>query len=320
MVNSINVRDVAVRCLRDEADALLHIIDQLDEEFDRVVELMLNCTGKVIVTGVGKSGHVAAKVAATLASTGTPSFYLNPLDAFHGDLGMITPSDVVVALSNSGQTDELLRIIPSLKERKVPLVGISGNAGSLLARYSDHHILLHIEQEACPLNLAPTSSTTAQMAIGDALAIALMEVRHFEARDYAQFHPGGSLGRRLLTTARDVMRTDDLPVCPMSTALSEAVILVSRSRLGLVVPVDDEGRVAGIITDGDVRRAMERLQDRFFSVSVADVMTKAPKCVREDMKISDIQALMHQNKIHAVLVTDEHRQLIGIVDSFSCML
>lgn len=319
MVNDINVRDVAVRCLRDEADALLNIIPQLDEEFDRVVELIVHCTGKVIVTGVGKSGHVGAKIAATLASTGTPSFYLNPLDAFHGDLGMIAGTDVVVALSNSGQTDELLRIVPFLKEHHIPLVGISGNADSLLARNSDHHILLHVEQEACPLNLAPTSSTTAQLAIGDALAIALMEVRHFKSRDYAQFHPGGSLGRRLLTTAHDVMRTEDLPVCPLSTPLSDAVILVSRSRLGLVVPVEN-GRVAGIITDGDVRRAMERLQDRFFTVTVADVMTHSPKCVRENMKISEIQHLMHQNKIHAVLVTDEESHLIGIVDSFSCML
>ncbi|MBR4533422.1 MAG: KpsF/GutQ family sugar-phosphate isomerase [Bacteroidaceae bacterium] len=320
MVNSINVRDVAVRCLRDEADAILNIIPQLDDEFDRVVELIAQCQGKVIVTGVGKSGHVAAKVAATLASTGTPSFYLNPLDAFHGDLGMISTSDIVIALSNSGNTDELLRIIPSLSERKITLIGVSGNADSLLARHSDHHVLLHVPHEACPLNLAPTSSTTAQMALGDALAIALMEVRHFKARDYAQFHPGGSLGRRLLTTARDVMRTEDLPVCSTSTPLSEAVILVSRSRLGLVVPVTADGRVAGIITDGDVRRAMERLQDRFFSVNVSDVMTTSPKCVREDMKINEIQQLMFRCKIHAVLVTDEEHHLIGIVDSFSCVV
>lgn len=319
MVNNINVKEVAIRCLRDEANAILNIIPQLDDEFDRVVELIMHCIGKVIVTGVGKSGHVGAKIAATLASTGTPSFYLNPLDAFHGDLGMVGTTDVVVALSNSGQTDELLRIVPFLKDHKIPLVGISGNADSLLARNSDHHILLHIDQEACPLNLAPTSSTTAQLAIGDALAIALMEVRQFKSRDYAQFHPGGSLGRRLLTTAHDVMRTEDLPVCSTTTPLSEAVILVSRSRLGLVVPVQN-GRVAGIITDGDVRRAMERLQDRFFSVTVGEVMTHSPKCVRESMKISDIQQLMHQNKIHAVLVTDEESHLIGIVDSFSCML
>ncbi len=314
-----NVRDIAARCLRDEADAILQAIPQLDQAFDRAVDIILHCSGKVVVTGVGKSGHVGAKIAATLASTGTPSFYLNPLDAFHGDLGMLSAEDVVVALSNSGQTDELLRIVPFLKEHHIPIIGISGNTESLLARHADVHILLHIAHEACPLNLAPTSSTTAQLALGDALAVALMEVRHFEARDYAQFHPGGSLGRRLLTTAHDVMRTEDLPIVSTSMPLSEAVICVSHSRLGLVVAVEDE-KVVGIITDGDVRRAMERFREEFFHITVADVMTPTPKCVPETMKISDIQQLMHKNKIHAVLVTDQNHHLVGIVDSFSCMI
>ena len=314
-----SVRDIATRCLQDEAEAILQTIPQLDEAFDRAVDMMLHCKGKVVVTGVGKSGHIGAKIAATLASTGTPSFYLNPLDAFHGDLGMVAEGDVVVALSNSGVTDELLRIIPSLKERHVSIIGISGNADSLLARNVDVHILLHVAHEACPLNLAPTSSTTAQLALGDALAVALMEVRKFKANDYAQFHPGGSLGRRLLTTARDVMRTEDLPVVPTTMPLSEAVICVSHSRLGMVVPVEDD-KVVGIITDGDVRRAMERLKQDFFNVTVADVMTKSPKCVPETMRISEIQRIMHENKIHAVLVTDQQRRLLGIVDSFSCMI
>lgn len=315
----MQVRDIAARCLRDEAEALLQTIPQLDEAFDRAVELMLHCTGKVVVTGVGKSGHIGAKIAATLASTGTPSFYLNPLDAFHGDLGMVAEGDVVVALSNSGMTDELLRIIPSLKERHVPIIGISGNAESLLARHADVHVLLHVAHEACPLNLAPTSSTTAQLALGDAMAVTLMEARHFDAGDYAQFHPGGSLGRRLLTTARDVMRTEDLPTVPTTMPLSEAVIWVSRSRLGMVVPVVDD-KVVGIVTDGDVRRAMERLKQDFFTVTVGDVMTTTPKCVPETMKISEIQRVMQVNKIHAVLVTDQQRHLLGIVDSFSCMI
>ena len=318
-MKEMSVRDIAARCLRDEAEAILQTIPQLDEAFDRAVDMILHCTGKVVVTGVGKSGHIGAKIAATLASTGTPSFYLNPLDAFHGDLGMVAEGDVVVALSNSGVTDELLRIIPSLKERRVQIIGISGHSDSLLARNVDVHILLHVAHEACPLNLAPTSSTTAQLALGDALAVALMEERHFEAGDYAQFHPGGSLGRRLLTTARDVMRTEDLPTVPTTMPLSEAVICVSHSRLGMVVPVEDD-RVVGIITDGDVRRAMERLKQDFFTVTVADVMTKTPKCVPETMKISEIQRLMHENKIHAVLVTDQQRHLLGIVDSFSCMI
>ena len=319
MKKNLSIREVAGRCLHDEADAILNILPQLDEQFDRAVEMMLQCTGKVIVTGVGKSGHIGAKIAATLSSTGTPSFYLNPLDAFHGDLGVITCDDIILAFSNSGQTDELLRIVPFLKEHQIPIIGVSGNAESLLARNADVHILLHIAHEACPLNLAPTSSTTAQLALGDAMAVALMEMRHFEARDFAEFHPGGSLGRRLLMTARDVMRTDDLPIVPTTMPLSDAVICVSRSRLGLVVPVE-EGKVVGIITDGDVRRAMERLKQDFFNVTVGEIMTKSPKCVPETMKISEIQRLMQKNKIHAVLITDQQHQLIGIVDSFSCML
>ncbi len=319
MLNNIDVMAVAARCLHDEAAAVESIVAQLDDSFEQAVALMLRSTGRVIVTGVGKSGHVAAKIAATLASTGTPAFCLNPLDAFHGDLGMLTADDVVLALSNSGQTDELLRLVPYIKEHSIPLIGISGNADSLLARHADIHIRLHIEHEACPLNLAPTSSTTAQLALGDALAIALMQVRHFEATDFAQFHPGGSIGRRLLTTAHDVMRTEDLPVISPEASLTEAVTQVSRSRLGLVVPVE-EGKVVGILTDGDVRRAMETLQQQFFHTSVRSVMTHSPKCVPETMKITQVQAIMHRCKIHAVLVTDPQGQLIGIVDSFSCML
>ncbi len=305
--------------MRAEAEAIMQAIPQLDEKLEEAVAIMLACTGKVVVTGVGKSGHIGAKIAATLASTGTPSFYLNPLDAFHGDLGMLSPNDVVVALSNSGQTDELLRIVPFLKDHNIPLIGISGNRESLLARYSDVHIYLHVAHEACPLDLAPTSSTTAQLALGDALAVALMELRHFDARDFAAFHPGGSLGRRLLTTARDVMRTEDLPIVPTTMPLSEAVISVSRSRLGLVVAVEDD-QVVGIVTDGDVRRAMERLRQDFFNVNVGEVMTRSPRCVNENMKISEIQRMMHRHKIHAVLVTDTQHHLIGIVDSFSCEL
>lgn len=319
MVNDINVKEVAIRCLRDEANAIESLIPQLDDEFDNVVELIYHCKGKVIVTGVGKSGHIGAKIAATLASTGTPSFFVNPLDVYHGDLGVITKDDVVLALSNSGQTDELLRFVPFLKEHGIKLVGVSSNPDSLLARYSDHHLTVSVKQEACPLNLAPTSSTTAQLALGDSLACALMEVRHFEAQDFAQFHPGGSLGKRLLTTARDVMRTEELPIVPPEMTLGEAIILVSRSRLGLVVAVKDD-RVVGIITDGDVRRAMEQLKQEFFNVPVEQVMTRTPKCVSETTKISDIQRIMHRNKIHAVLVTDQQHHLTGIVDSFSCML
>jgi arabinose-5-phosphate isomerase len=313
------IREIAVKCLQDEAQTLLDHIPLLDESFDRVVELIYACKGKVVVTGVGKSGHVGAKIAATLSSTGTPAFYISPLDLFHGDLGAITPKDVVLALSYSGQTDELLRLIPSLLEQKTPLVGISGTPTSLLAKYSTYHLEVTVRHEACPLNLAPTSSTTAMLALGDALACALMEVRGFKVKDFARFHPGGSLGKRLLTTAHDVMRTEELPVVPPTMPMGEAVFHVSKGRLGLCVALVDD-KVTGIITDGDVRRAMENSQDKFFHLTVGDVMTPNPKCVSTQTKISDIQQIMGMHKIHAVLVIDEEKHLLGIVDHFSCML
>lgn len=315
----MNVKEIAIKCFRDEAQAILGLIPLLDENFEKTVDLIYHCTGKVIITGVGKSGHIGAKMAATLSSTGTPAFFINPLDVFHGDLGVITKDDVVVAISNSGQTDELLRFVPYLMEHNIPLVGISGNPDSLLGKYSTCHLNSMVVREACPLNLAPTSSTTATLAMGDALACALIEVRQFKAKDFAQFHPGGSLGRRLLTMARDVMQSNELPVIPTDMKLSEAIIHVSKGKLGLCV-VEVDGKIAGLITDGDVRRAMESLQDKFFNIPVAQVMTKNPKCVSPMTKIDEIQGIMHKNKIHTVLVVDEEKHLLGVVDHFSCML
>ena len=311
--------DIAIKCLQDEAQALLGLIPLLDENFDKAVELILNSKGKLVVTGVGKSGHIGAKIAATLASVGTPSFFVNPLDAFHGDLGMIQKEDVVLAISNSGQTDELLRFLPYFIEQGIPVIGMSGNPQSLLAQYSSAHLNIAVEREACPLNLAPTSSTTATLALGDALACALIEARNFQAKDFAQYHPGGSLGRRLLTKAKNVMRTDDLPTVSPETKLSEAVIHMSNGRLGLCVAVEDE-HVVGIITDGDVRRAMERSQDKFFQLTVADIMSKNPKTVSPETKFHQIEKLFQQHKLHNVLVVDNDRKLIGIVDSFSTMI
>ncbi len=295
------------------------LIPQLDEHFDQAVEIMHNCKGKVIVTGVGKSGHIGAKIAATLSSTGTPSFFINPLDVYHGDLGVMTSDDVVLAISNSGQTDELLRFIPLVLHMKIPIIGMCGNPASLLVKYSTVHLNVHVEKEACPLNLAPTSSTTAQLVMGDALAIALMELRHFRPRDFAQFHPGGELGKRLLTTAQDVMRSDDLPIIPKEMHLGEAIIHVSKGKLGLGVSVE-EGVVTGLITDGDIRRAMEKWQAEFFDKTVADIMTRNPKCVLPTTKITEIQKIMHRNKIHTVLVIDQERHLLGVVDHYSCMI
>ena len=312
-------REIAEQCFRDEAQAILSLIPQLDEHFDKAVDLILNCTGKVILTGVGKSGHIGAKIAATLSSTGTPAFYVSPLDLYHGDLGVMTHDDVVIAISHSGMTDELLRFVPFLIEEHIPLIGISSNPESLLARNSTCHINVGIGREACPLNLAPTSSTTATLAMGDALACALIERRQFKERDFARFHPGGSLGKRLLTRARDVMRSDELPVITPDMPLPETVIHVSQGRLGLCVIMEDD-KIQGIITDGDVRRAMQNLQEQFFEMPVSAVMTRSPKCVGPDTKISEIQRVMQNNKIHAVLVVDAQQHLLGIVDNFSCML
>ena len=304
-------------CIREEAQALLDLIPQLDENFERAVSLIYHCHGKVIVTGVGKSGNIGAKIAATLSSTGTPAFFINPLDAYHGDLGVMTPDDVVLALSNSGQTDELLRFVPILLHMNVPIIGVSRNPDSLLAKYSTVHLKVWVDHEACPLNLAPTSSTTAVRAMGDALAVALMQVRDFRPRDFAQFHPGGELGKRLLTTAEDVMRTNDLPVIPQDMHLGEAIIEVSKGKLGLGVSLDDDGRVAGILTDGDIRRAMERWQAEFFNHTVSDIMTRDPKIVSLQTKVTEIQRVMHLYKIHSVLVRNKQKQLLGIVDSYA---
>ena len=312
-------RDIAILCIKDEAEAVLSLIPQLDENFDKAVELILNCKGKVIVTGVGKSGHIGAKIAATLSSTGTPSFFTNPLDVFHGDLGVMTQDDVVLAISNSGQTDELLRFIPMVLHMQIPIIGMSGNPKSLLAKYSTYHLNVQVEKEACPLNLAPTSSTTAQLTMGDALAIALMEKRNFQPRDFAQFHPGGELGKRLLTTAQDVMRTEDMPVLPPEMHLGEAIILVSKAKLGLgIAMVNNE--IVGLITDGDIRRAMEKWQAQFFDRTVSDIMTRTPKMVKPDTKITEIQRIMNQYKVHSVLVTDGENHLLGVVDHYSCMI
>ena len=311
-------RITATQALRDEAKALLDLIPQLDDTFDKVVELIYNCSGHVVVTGVGKSGHVGAKVAATLASTGTPSFYINPLDALHGDLGMITANDIVLQISNSGNTDELLRIIASLEERKIPVVSMTGNATSLIARHSPYHILCSVDKEACPLNLAPTSSTTAQMAMGDALAIALMEMRKFKANDFARFHPAGSLGRKLVTRVRDVMYTDNFPIIPPDMLLVNAIIDISRGKLGLGVVMKDE-QILGIITDGDIRRAVEGAKENFLNVTVEDVMTRHPKTINPDAKLTQIQYMFRHHKIHSLLVVDENQHLIGIVDYFAIM-
>ena len=293
-----DIHTIAENCFRDEAQSLLDMIPLIDENFDRAVQLLFQCKGHVVVTGVGKSGHVGAKIAATLSSTGTPSVYISALDAMHGDMGMIVPADLVLMISNSGNTDELLRIVAALEQRHIPIVSMTGHSDSLLARHSDVHVLVHVDKEACPLNLAPTSSTTAQMAMGDALAIALMELRHFKAADFASFHPGGSIGRKLVTRVKDVMYTENFPIIPRDM---------------------HDQRVFGIITDGDIRRAVENRKQNFLSVKVSDVMTLHPKTINPEAKLAQIQLMFRRHKIHSLLVVDDDQHLIGIVDYFAIM-
>lgn len=312
------IRQYAIQALRDESEALLNLIPQIDEQFDQVVELIYQCTGHVVVTGVGKSGHIAAKVAATLASTGTPAFYINPLDAMHGDLGMIMPNDVMLLISNSGNTDEMLRLMAPLEERHIQMVAMTGSADSLMAKHANYHILVSVDKEACPLNLAPTSSTTAAMAMGDALAIALMQVRHFEQDDFAKFHPGGSIGRKLITRVRDVMYTENFPIVAPDMRLSDALIDISRGKLGLGVVMQND-QVIGIITDGDIRRAVQGARENFVNLSVAEAMTRNPKTIGPDAKLTEIQRIFRTHLIHSLLVLDKDKHLVGIVDYFAIM-
>ena len=313
-----NVIDIAKKCFEDEAQAIMDLIPKLDGNFTKAIELIIGSKGKLILTGVGKSGHIGAKIASTMASTGTPAFFVNPLDAFHGDLGMICTGDVVLAISNSGQTDELLRFIPLLKERNIPIISMSGNPESLLAKYSDCHLDISVNKEACPLNLAPTSSTTATLAMGDAIACALMTVRNFQAKDFAQFHPGGSLGRRLLSRVKDYMTSENLPIVTRDSKICDTLLQISRTKMGIAVVVED-GRILGAVTDGDIRRTMQRDQDSFFQLTVKDLMNTNPKTIKEDAKLSEAESIMRKHNIKSLIVVNEENSLVGVIDAFSCL-
>ena len=313
-----DVKEYAVRCFKDEAQAILDLIPMLDENFSKAVDLVYNCKGKLIVTGVGKSGHVGEKIAATLASLGTPSFFLNPLDAYHGDLGMIAEGDVVMAISYSGNTDELLRFIPLLIDRNIPIIGVSSNPQSLLGQYSTCHLNIKVDHEADPLNLAPTSSTTTTMAMGDALACALVHLRNFKPNDFAQFHPGGSLGKMLLSTVKNFMVSDNLPIVSKKDKVSDTIIQISKTKQGIAVVIEDE-KIVGVVTDGDVRRAMQSKQDSFFHLEVKDIMSTTPKTINENTKLNVAGDMMRKYNIHSLIVVNDNQRLVGIIDSFSCM-
>ena len=297
-----------------EADAIANLSNNLDENFEKAVEAILSCSGKLIISGMGKSGIIGKKIAATMASTGTPSFFLHPGEAYHGDLGMIEKDDIVLLLSNSGETDEVLKLIPFLKSQNNTIVAMSGKVNSTLAKNSTYHLNIAVEKEACPLQLAPTSSTTATLVMGDALAITLMERRDFKDTDFAQFHPGGSLGRRLLSTVADVMRTKDLPIVQSNTPIQTLISTVSEARLGLAVVVDDGG-IVGIVTDGDIRREMEESEATFFQLIASDFMSKEPKTIGVNEKLKTAQELMTLSKVNSLLVVEDEK-LVGVVQIY----
>lgn len=311
-------RALALACetLQVEADAILSLKHRLlqaenAEHFAAALRILLACQGRVVVSGIGKSGHVGRKIAATLASTGSPAFFVHPAEAAHGDLGMITAQDAFIGISNSGETAELLAIIPIIKRMGARLIAITGNPASNLARLADVHLDASVEQEACPLNLAPTASTTATLALGDALALALLDARGFKAEDFARSHPGGALGRRLLTHVRDVMRSGDaVPRVGRAASLSDALFEITRKGMAMTAVVDDNDCVLGIFTDGDLRRLIEQVRD-FGKIQIADVMHTAPRCVQPDQLAVDAVALMEEFRINQLLVTDSGRKLVG---------
>ena len=306
-----NLTSMGQEVLRIERDAIDALIGRIDADFERACELMQACKGRVVVTGMGKSGHIGNKIAATLASTGTPSFFLHPGEASHGDLGMITHDDVVIGLSYSGETAELMTLIPIIKRQNVPLIAMSGRPESSLAQESDVHLNIAVAKEACPLNLAPTASSTAMLAMGDALAVALLDARGFTAEDFARSHPGGSLGRRLLVHVKDVMHSgEELPQVHSGAPLAQALLEVTRKGMGMTAVTNEQGQVIGIFTDGDLRRALDR-NAHVHDTLVDDVMSPGPKTIAAEQLAAEAVALMQQHSITALLVADEEKHLVG---------
>jgi len=310
--------NLAKRVLEIEARAIGELALRLDESFARAMEIILNCQGRIVVSGIGKSGHIARKLASTLASTGTPAFFVHPAEASHGDLGMITPGDVLIALSNSGESDELLVIVPIIKREGAKLIAMTGNPASSLATEADVHLNASVPEEACPLGLAPTASTTAALALGDALAVALLEARGFDENDFARSHPGGRLGRRLLTHVSDVMRVgDNVPRVPESAMLNEAILEMSRKGMGMTAIVRGDHAI-GIFTDGDLRRLLERGSD-VRSIRVTEAMTKSPRTVKSTRLAVEAVKIMEDSKISQILVVNDNGKLVGALNTHDLM-
>ncbi len=307
--------DSARRTLSTQAQALANLANQVTEEFAKAVRMILTSKGRTIICGMGKSGLIGKKIAATLASTGTPSFFLHPGEAFHGDLGMIQPEDVLVLISFSGETEELMRLLPSLKSFGNPSIAMVGNIDSTLAKHCDCVLDLSIDKETCPNNLAPTTSTTMTTAMGDALAVALMECRNFQPQDFARFHPGGSLGRKLLTRVKDLMHKDNLPICAPNTTLKDAISVMTHGRMGVVL-IQDEGKLLGIFTDGDLRRAMLKESEGMIHKTMASLMTPNPKTINENVMIVQAEEQMLRDKITLLVVVDDAKNLSGILEIY----
>jgi arabinose-5-phosphate isomerase len=311
------MKDQAKRVLKIEADAVAALIDRIDERFEQAVEMILECKGRVVVTGMGKSGLIGKKIAATLASTGTPALFLHPAEGIHGDLGMVTRGDTVIALSNSGETEEVARMLPALKRLGIKLIALTGNTDSTLAKNSDVVIDVGVKEEACPLGLAPTASTTATLAMGDALAVALLDKRGFREEDFACFHPGGTLGKRLLLRVQDLMHTGDaIPVVAEATLIKDAIYEISSKKMGVTSVLDGAGKLVGVISDGDLRRWMERTEktgENLLAKKAKDIMTKNPKVTKREALAAEAVAIMERNSITCLIVTDHDAKPEGVI-------
>ena len=319
MTNQNKYTELAKEVLQIEADAVLALSPRLDDTFERACDILLHCEGRVVVIGMGKSGHIGSKVAATLASTGTPAFFVHPGEASHGDLGMITKYDVVLALSFSGETGEILSLMPVIKRLGVPLISITGAEKSTLATMSDVHLHLIVEKEACPMNLAPTASTTATLALGDAIAISLLTTKGFKKEDFALSHPGGSLGRRLLLHVDDIMHVDDdLPRVSENTLIKDALLEMTNSRLGMTTIVASDGSLLGIYTDGDLRRTLEAHVDVHETV-IADVMTRNATTVNSGILAFEALRIMEEKKINGLIIVDENNKPVGALNMYDLL-
>ncbi|TEY04106.1 SIS domain-containing protein [Campylobacter sp. US33a] len=306
---------IAKEVFETEAKSIQDLASNLDENFSKSVELILNSKGRLVITGMGKSGHIGAKIAATLASTGTPSFFMHPGEALHGDLGMLTPEDVVIAISNSGETEEVLKIIPAIKRRQIKLIVMAGNKKSTLAKQADYFLDIFVKKEACPLQLAPMSSTTATLVMGDALAAALMKARNFKPDDFALFHPGGSLGRKLLTKVKDLMVSKKLPIVKPETCFNDLVDVMTSGKLGLCIVLENE-KLVGIITDGDLRRALKASDKPRFDFKAKEIMSKDPKVVDADAMASEAEEIMLKHKIKEIVVGKDGK-VVGIIQLYA---